>query len=166
MQRMFLLVVLMIAVLVGPGVAAAQGGDGDPRQHMSDLNRHVVAARAALDANDIGTVRTEYAAFSDGWFPIEDGVRDASRTSYGAIENAMGDVKYALKQEPVDVADARAALDTLLSVNDEFIAGTGTSSASEGTDAVPTQQALARELQKLDRSTCGARWRRFRYCRR
>jgi predicted glycosyltransferase len=51
--------------------------------------------------------------FRDGWIAAEDGVREASRDAYRAIEGAMGEVKTALRAEPIDAARLRAALQHL-----------------------------------------------------
>ena len=111
------LLALMVAAL--PRVAAAE----TPAQQLSALAARVDAAVAKLDAGDVEGARTEYKAFDDGWFEIEDGIRDQSRTSYRAIEGAMGDVKYALRAEPVNADQARTALRKLREQCDAFVGG-------------------------------------------
>ena len=46
-------------------------------------------------------------------------------TSYRAIEQAMGDLRFALKQDPINVAKATAALQALQQADQAFMnAGT------------------------------------------
>ena len=139
-----ILIVLGLALL--PAWVTAQTQNDSPQAQLATLNRHIAAARAAVAAANIDQARTEYLAFDSGWFEIEDGIRDLSRQSYRDIENAMGDVKFALKQQPVDSAKVDAALQTLETANTAFI--NGTSSAAPPTTAA-TNRTLAGELPKL-----------------
>lgn len=143
MRKYFLLTILALLALATPRPTAAAG---NPRHELARINQHVTAAIAALATGDIAAARAEYTAFDNGWFEIEDGVREASRDSYRAIENAMGDAKFALKQDPIDLTKATAALKTLATANTAFIGAAGTTGAAT-TTATTT---LAAELPKLD----------------
>jgi high-affinity iron transporter len=109
-----------------PGVARA----ATPSEELTALAKHVDTAIARLQVGDVDAARTEYLAFDDGWFDIEDGIRAVSRARYRTIEDAMGDAKYALTSTPPDSARALEALQRLRSECDGFIAEAGTGEPS------------------------------------
>jgi len=113
---------LLLIGLLMPEIAGAT-----PSEDVRALGLHVDAAISKLEAGDVSGARTEYTAFDDGWFDIEDGVRDFSRARYRTIEDAMGDAKFALNANPPDSARAVEALQRLRAECDGFIqeAGSG-----------------------------------------
>lgn len=149
-MRRTLLIMLVLAGILVPHLAAAHEATGNPHKDLYDLNSHIEEAIVAIAAGDVAKARTEYAHFDDGWFEIEDGVREASKQSYRDIENAMGDAKFALKQEPVDPVKATSALEALVAANDAFIDMAGATITSSGQTPVSTRATLASELPKLD----------------
>jgi high-affinity iron transporter len=120
----------------------------NPQAQLASLNQHVAAALTAAHSGNLQRARSEYAAFDTGWFEIEDGIRDRSRQSYRDIETAMGDVKFALKQQPVDTAQLIAALEALDASNTAFIKGSVSSAGTPHGASEPTTFASA--LPKLD----------------
>jgi high-affinity iron transporter len=97
---------------------------------LRQADQQVQAALAALDQGDVAGARAAYATFEATWGQIEDGIRDADRGAYRAIEDAMLDVKLALKAEPVDAQAAGGALRTLHDTNARFISRQPTSAAT------------------------------------
>ena len=89
---------------------------------LRSLNAFAATSQALLAQGDLSGARAAYAQFDTGWDVIEDGVRDISRDSYRAIEDAMRDVVRALNADPVNVADANSMLDLLQSRVNDFIA--------------------------------------------
>ncbi len=140
---------LFLAVLLGLLMAAQPAFAQTPSQQLEVVARRVDAALTRLDAGDLSGARAEYQGFSDRWFDIEDGVRALSRDSYRAIEDAMGDAKYALNLDPFDIDKARAALQQLRAVCDVFIAG-----PSSNPDRTPSDGSitLPKEVDRLDRA--------------
>jgi high-affinity iron transporter len=140
----------LLAVLITPHIAAAHEGVGNPQKDLYAANNHVENAIAALTTGNVVTARAEYTVFDNEWFEIEDGVRDLSMQSYREIENAMGDAKFALKQEPIDTAKATAALQTLAAANDAFIDTAGAALIASGQQAAQSTPTLGGALPKLD----------------
>ena len=115
-----LLLLLGVGLLVvRPAFAAS------PAEQLGALAGQVDTALARLDAGDLASARAAYQSFDAGWVQIEDGIKAQSRPSYKAIEGAMGEVKTALRTEPVDAARLRAALQHLRAECDVFIASAG-----------------------------------------
>ena len=86
-----------------------------PADDLTALSKHVDVALERLKAGDVATAKSEYLAFDDGWFDIEDGIRAVSRARYRSIEDAMGDAKFALNSNPPDQARALTSLQSLRS---------------------------------------------------
>lgn len=164
-MRRTLLIILVLAGIFMPRLASAHEGTGNPHKDLYDLNSHIEEAMIAIAAGDVAIARAEYAHFDDGWFEIEDGVRDLSRQSYRDIENAMGDAKFALKQEPIDPARATTALETLVAANDAFIDTAGAAITSSGQAPATTAVTLASELSKLDEALGALTTGDLRYAR-
>ena len=126
------LVGVLLALLLpalSPGSAAAA-----PEDDVRSLNAYVDQAYAALSNGDVAGARAAYAAYDAGWLKIEDGVKARSRAAYRSIEDAMGDVKIALRTEPVDRQQAAAALLELERRGERFSAEqqpTGQTAATE-----------------------------------
>src|SRR4051794_12202398 len=108
---------LIVALWLLPSLVFA----ATPSEDLTNLSKRVDAAVEKLQAGDIAGARTEYSAFDDGWFDIEDGIRGTSRTYYRSIEDAMGDAKYALTSNPPDATRAMEALKKLRAECDGFI---------------------------------------------
>lgn len=129
------------------GIAAPKADvktGSDPKAEMQRLNGIVEEALTAARAGDVTTARAKYSSFEEGWFAAEDSVRDASRDAYVAIETAMGDVRVALKAQPVDASKLAGALSEIEKANESFV--DGTSALPAPTEVKPT---LATLLPKL-----------------
>lgn len=148
MRRWIIILVFALAFVVTPLTSRAIEPSDNPRDDVRTLDQHVAAAITALNAGDIKQAQAEYTAYDQGWKAIEDGVRDQSRESYRAIEGAMGDVRYALKQSPVDTSKALTALQALAAADQTFIEG----SAAQTISAAPANRTLAGELPRLDQA--------------
>ena len=113
--RLLLVAALAVCISVG-SVAAASSSQDD----VAQADQSIQHALSALNAGDVQTARSDYAAFRARWQEIEDGVHEASPEHYTDIESAMRAVRTALQQEPVDTATARAALQKLHAEDAEF----------------------------------------------
>lgn len=109
--------VLALSSLVLFSSAQAQ----TPAQQLAELATHLDAAVARLVAGDLAGAQAEYRVFDDGWFDVEDGIREQSRDSYRAIEDAMDEARLALGAQSLDAERARAALRQVRSASDAFI---------------------------------------------
>ncbi len=123
---------LVMLSIVGHPLTVAAAPLRDPKADMRALDAKLMTVQTALAAGDLALARTTYAAFEDQWFVVEEGVSSTSKASYRAIENAMGDLKYALKQEPLNAAKTAAALEALHAANLAFLG-----------DAAPAAPAVA-----------------------
>jgi len=148
-------------VLVGVSYAAT------PAEDVASLATSVDRALSAVERNDLAAARSEMAQFNSSWGQIEDGVRGLSRSSYRGIEDAQGDVNFALGAPSPDPQVVRASLQKLRAECDAFVLSfegaapravpTATSAASERTLGTVVQH-LANASARLDASdTAGAR---------
>ncbi len=136
------LLVLALVVFT-PGLSFAQSTD----QASADLQRLNTLAEQALtqaQAGDLTAAAATFEQFRSTWFEIEDGVRAVSRQSYKDIEDAMGDARYALSQQ--QQAEATAALQTLITANQTFIAGTYTPNSAAPSAQTYTLADLTAQL--------------------
>ena len=88
MKRKVLLsgpLVLLLGLIITPALGQTQ----TPAEQLSALTTHVDGALAQLDAGDLAGAQAEYQAFDDGWFDIEDGIREQSRRC-GSITGLSG----------------------------------------------------------------------------
>ena len=135
-MRKFRNLSLGLLLVVASLVAFVGAAPATPGDDLAGINTHVEAAIAKLDANDVAGASAELESFYDKWFDIEDGVKEQSGDFYRAIEEAMGDARFAFSNEPVDVAGARSALVKLHDINEAFIAGQPVPNGS--TDTTPS----------------------------
>ncbi len=149
-MRCMLLIIGMLIIGLLPRLAFAHEGTGNPHTDLYTLNSYVEQAIAAIQTGDVEKARAEYAEFDHGWFEIEDGIREHSTQSYRDIENAMGDARFALKQQPVDPAEAQAALQALAAANDAFIDTPGATITGNAQAPAPATATLGSALLKLD----------------
>lgn len=135
---------LMVAFWINSGVSFADS----PQQDLETLSQHLDKSMEALQKNDITTAQTEFKAFSDGWYNIEDSIKNADSTVYHNIEDAMSDVKVAFAVQPVDankIMDAEMKLD---SIDDSFIQGTN--AANTPTTQPDQNVTIKSQLNYLD----------------
>ena len=118
LRNMTLLLAVVVGAMLTPLAALAT-----PAGDLAALTGSLSAALERVAANDAAGASSAFAAFHDGWGPIEDGIRDLSPAYYGAIEGAMGDVTFALTANPFDSGKAKKALDRLDAVCESFIKG-------------------------------------------
>lgn len=164
-MRRTLLIILVLAGILMPRLAAAHEATGNPHKDLYDLNSHIEEAMIAIAAGDVAKARAEYTHFDEGWLKIEDGVREYSKQSYRDIERAMTDVKLALKQEPLDPAAATSALEALVAADDAFIDTAGAAITSSGQQLTNAPITLASELPKLDEALDALTTGDLRYAR-
>ncbi len=150
-SRFLVTIAVALALFAGPGIALAQ----TPADDLLAMTRHIDAALERLAANDIPGAISEYAAFNDGWGPIEDGIRNQSPAHYSAIEAAMGDAAFSLHARPFDLKTAQDALRHLDAVCDAFINGQPVPSQASGQaiSPVPSDEVtLSSLVARLDRA--------------
>jgi high-affinity iron transporter len=105
--------------LTGAGLALADASQDD----LTRINSHVEKALAAAQAGNVSLAQTEFKAFDDAWFDIEDGIRAKSKDFYRNIEDRMHVVDDVFAKTPVDSKALQQALDALNKTNLAFIQG-------------------------------------------
>jgi high-affinity iron transporter len=114
---------LLLTLWIGSAGFALADASQD---NLKQVNVHIDKALAAAKINDVATAKTEFQAFDDGWFNIEDAIRAKSKDFYVAIEDRMNYVEDALASNPVVPKDLQSALENLNTVNLAFINGATT----------------------------------------
>ena len=146
-SRFLVVIVVVVGLLAPPSIALAQ----TPADDLLALSRHITAALQRLTVNDIPGAISEFAAFNDGWGPIEDGIHDQSLAYYTAIETAIGDSAFALQANPFDRYAATKALQRLNDVCQAFITGQPVPEENIGL-SLTGEVTLTSAVARLDRA--------------
>jgi hypothetical protein len=156
-RALSVLVALLLASMLGPAPAGAQGGTSPP-EIVRALGNALDTIQARVSAGDQAGARAAYDAFENVWFSIEDTVRGLSGGSYRAIEDAMRTVRDAVYQGGADPARTGSALAALRNEINTFgapyaasatpgsgapVAGGGATGAGGAASAAPTSGPAA-----------------------
>lgn len=120
--------------LAGARLALADASQDD----MTRINANVEKALAAAQTGNVSLAQTEFKAFDDAWFNVEDGVRAKSKEAYRTIEERINDVKDVFAKTPVDAQALQNALDALNQTNLAYSKGTALPGAATPTANAPT----------------------------
>lgn len=81
---------------------------------VTQMKGYLAESIKAVQANDLAKAKAEYKECDENWDKVEDGVKEQSKDSYKAIEEAMDQVKNTLvKPTTPDKDKAIAALESL-----------------------------------------------------
>lgn len=116
----FLGLLLLGVWITGSSLARADSSQDD----MKRINSSVEKALAAAQSGNLTLAQSEFKAFDDAWFNVEDGVRANSKETYRAIEDRLNDVKDVFARTPVDFQALQKALDALSKTNLAYGNGT------------------------------------------
>jgi high-affinity iron transporter len=157
----------LLLLLLFPQSLYAQSAEQD----LKNANEHIQAAIQSAQNNDLKSAKAEYEQFRSGWYQFEDGIKKKSKGAYRTIEDKMGEIAFALAQEPTDREKVIQALTSLQQTNASFINGNlsefaDSGSASGGKASVAglvklLDQALA-DLQKNDAAAAKEAMEQFR----
>jgi high-affinity iron transporter len=114
---------LMILVWVIPFAALAANQLQPSQLQIQRLDRYIQTAITHAKATDIQESAAAFEQYRDAWFEVEDGVKEVSRQAYKEIEDAMGEVKFALSNQPPVQREVVNALQQLHALNQKFIDG-------------------------------------------
>ena len=92
---------------------AASPAGGSVADQLRGVATEIDSALTAAGASDFARARQAYEGFEQGWDKVEDDVKAKSATAYEAIEDAMDEVKAALRTDKPDATKARDALTKL-----------------------------------------------------
>jgi high-affinity iron transporter len=123
----------------------------DANQDITGANELVAKATEAAKQGQLDQAKAGYEQFRQRWLDIEDGVKAQSKTAYRSIEDEMGNVQFALLQNPPDPAKVAAALTALHEANARFVTGGYPSDGtSVKTEAATGTTGVADLLKLLD----------------
>ena len=134
---------LLLGILAQSSRVSAAPRQADVKADMRALDAKLVPLQQAVAAGDAAKARSAYSAVDNGWFAIEDEVRSSSMNSYREIEQALGDLKFAVMQDPINVAKATSALNALHQANQTFMYAGTTGNASSN---APTLGSILPQL--------------------
>ncbi len=123
-----------------------------PQPDFKSLDADIVQAISRAEAKDLAAANRAYKQFKDRWFDAEDGVKTVSRQAYRDIEDAMGEVSFALTESSTDSTKVVAALTKLHDTNQKFITGQYAPAAVKSAPAASPNVTVASLLERLDRA--------------
>lgn len=139
------LAALLLVVLTGGAATAAAARPGD---QLAAANQFVEHALRLARQGDLPGAKAAYEQFNQRWLEIEDGIKGQSQAAYRAIEEEMGNARFALVQTPPDAEKVVAALTALSAANERFTQG----GYPAGSDGQGTVGSVADLLTLLDRA--------------
>jgi high-affinity iron transporter len=123
----------------------------DANQDITGANELVAKATESAKLGQLDQAKAGYEQFRQRWLDIEDGVKAQSKTAYRSIEDEMGNVQFALLQNPPDPAKVAAALTALHEANVRFVnGGYPADGGSVKPDAATGTTSVADLLKLLD----------------
>jgi high-affinity iron transporter len=121
-----------------------------PKQDVQRLDTYIEQAIAKTQANDLNGATAAFEQYKNEWFDVEDGVKQISRQAYKDIEDAMGEVKFALSTQPPDQTQLLKSLQQLHALDQTFTSGGFSSEASSASSSGTV--SIATLIERLDRA--------------
>ncbi|CAH2716082.1 Ferrous iron permease EfeU [Neobacillus rhizosphaerae] len=137
------LLILLTAFIILPINSFAASATEDMKQANTIINQSI----HSLDNGEVNVASEQFKKFTSTWLSIEDGVKKKSQQAYHDIEDNMGQVQFALAQQPINQEKVKNALLALKKTNEEFIAGKFAS--SDKSDNTSAQKGDVAELITL-----------------
>ena len=113
------LLIFLITFTIFPISSFAANAADDMKQANNIINEII----RSVDKGELEVVSEQFKTFSSTWLSIEDGVKKQSQQAYHDIEDGMGQVQFALAQQPVNQDKVKNALLNLQMTNQKFIDG-------------------------------------------
>jgi high-affinity iron transporter len=148
------LILLLTAFIILPINSFAAGATDDMKQANNIINQSI----ESLGNGEMDTTSEQFKKFISTWISIEDGVKKKSQQAYHDIEDKMGQVQFALAQQPINQDKLKNALLDLKKTNEEFIEGKITSSDTNITnsaqkgDVAELVMLLNQSLSKINKN--------------
>ena len=135
-------------------VALPAHGSSTPQQDVQRQDAYIEQAITKAEAKDLRAAGSAFQKFRDDWFDIEDGVKKTSRQAYKDIEEAMGEVKFALSQEPPEQSQLVKSLKGLHAINQKFVTGgfNSTTAQTNPTTSGTGKVTIKSLIERLDRA--------------
>jgi high-affinity iron transporter len=121
------LLILLTAFTILPISSFAASASVDMQRANNIINQII----QSVDKGELQGVSEQFKTFSSTWLSIEDGVKKQSQQAYHDIEDNMGQVQFALAQQPVNQNKVKNALLQLKMTNQKFIDGKYTATSDK-----------------------------------
>nr|WP_280146666.1 hypothetical protein [Priestia megaterium]MDH3169000.1 hypothetical protein [Priestia megaterium] len=89
--------IAMIAFPFRSFAASAASAESD----LQDANKNIIEALQFAQSGNVEGAKKQYETFSSTWMSIESGIKEQSQDAYREIEDGMGQIQFALAQQPV-----------------------------------------------------------------
>lgn len=139
-------IVLFLFVFLFPASLLAEQALDD----LQKANEYVVKAIQFAEQNDLTRAKEQYDIYNKEWYRLEEGVKNKSKGAYRSIEEAMGEVQFALAQKPVKKEAVLAGLTKLNETNQKFISGDLSSFKTPSSDGKTTIDDLVNLLDQAN----------------
>lgn len=143
-----ILMILLTAFIVLPRNSLAASASDD----LQRANKIITQTIQSVDKGELDAASEHFKTFRTTWLSIEDGVKNQSQQAYHDIEDHMGQVSFALAQQPVNHDKVKSALLELKKTNEQFIDGKYTATSNKGSNNSNNQGNVADLVSLLNQS--------------
>jgi len=150
MQRRISLYIIIfaIAIIAFPFRSFAASAEVD----LQDANKNIIEAIQSAQSGDMKGAKKQYETFSSTWMSIESGIKEQSQDAYREIEDGMGQIQFALAQQPIKKENLENSLKKLKQTNEKFIAGKFPHTVAKAEDEGTKQGNVADLIVLLNQS--------------
>lgn len=142
------IIILVVAMMAFPFRSFAASAEND----LQGANKNIIEAMHSVQNGKMEEAKKQYESFSSTWMSIESGVKDESQDAYREIEDGMGQVQFALAQQPVKKRSLENSLNKLKQTNEKFIAGKFPHTVAKTEDTGKNQGNVADLIVLLNQS--------------
>ncbi|SMQ86848.1 high-affinity iron transporter [Bacillus sp. OV166] len=138
------LLILLTAFTILPSNSFAASASDD----LQRANKIITETIQSVDKGEMDAASEQFNTFRTIWLSIEDGVKKQSQQAYHDIEDNMGQVSFALAQQPINQDKVKNALLGLKNINQKFIDGKFPATSDKSSNS-PAQKGDVAELVSL-----------------
>ncbi|MFJ7724794.1 FTR1 family protein [Neobacillus sp. NPDC097160] len=143
-----ILMILLTAFIILPRNSFAALVSDDLQQANSIITQTI----QSVDKGEMDAASEHFKTFRTTWLSIEDGVKKQSQQAYHDIEDHMGQVSFALAQQPVNQENVKNALLGLKNINQKFIDGKFAATSGKGSNNSDQKGNVADLVSLLNQS--------------
>lgn len=144
----FALVLVLIGLLTFPTKSFATSPEEDLRQANVQIDEVV----KSVQLGDTKTASEQFKKYTANWISFESGIKEKSEQAYHDIEDNMGQVQFALAQDPVNSESVQKTLQQLKETNTKFINGQFSQTSISDQDASKNNGDVAKLIMLLNQS--------------
>jgi len=142
------IIIFAFAMIAFPFRSFAASAESD----LQDANKNIIEALQSAQSGNVEGAKKQYETFSSTWMSIESGIKEQSQDAYREIEDGMGQIQFALAQQPVKKENLENSLKNLKQTNEKFIAGKYPRTATKTGDERTKQGNVADLIVLLNQS--------------